>query len=86
MRGGRGGWQGQFNLLVATWDWGRGRRLNEWGRGRQDGHGTVRVSDEVDKLPLVVDAFFLWNGLLLFPLLMEMGEDEGTGSTATDHH
>lgn len=55
------------------------------GRG-QEGNGTVHVSDEVDKLPLVVDAFFLRDGLLLFPLSMEVGEDEGADRTAADHH
>lgn len=58
----------------------------ERGSGGQEGHRTVHVSDEVDKLPLVVDAFFLWDGLLLFPLSMEVGEGEGAGRTATDSH
>lgn len=58
----------------------------ERGGGGQEGHGTVHVPDEVDKLPLVVDAFLLRDGLLLFPLSMEVGEDEGAGRTATDRH
>lgn len=55
------------------------------GRG-QEGHGTVHISDEVHNLPLVVDAFFLRDGLLLFPLSMEVGEDEGASRTPTDCH
>lgn len=58
--------------------------MHERGGRGQEGHGTVHVSDEVDKLPLVVDAFFLWDGLLLFPLSMEVGEDESAGRAATD--
>lgn len=60
--------------------------MGERGGGGQEGHGTVHVSNEVDKLPLVVDAFFLWDGLLFFPLLMEVGEDEGAGCTSADRH
>lgn len=58
----------------------------ERGGVRQEGRGTVHVSDEVDKFPLVVDALLLRDGLLLFPLPMEVGEDEGTGSATTDRH
>ncbi len=54
------------------------------GGGGQEGHGTVHVSDEVDKLPLVVDAFFLRDGLLLFSLAMKVGENEGAGRATGD--
>lgn len=58
--------------------------MREGGGGRQERHGTVHVPDEVDKLSLIVDAFFLWDRLLLFPLPMEVGQDEGAGGTSTD--
>lgn len=60
--------------------------MSERGGRGQEGHGTVHVSDEVDKLPLVVDALFLRDGLLLFPLSVEVGEDEGASCTTADHH
>lgn len=77
--------EGQLDLLVAARR-GGGGGVCERGGVRQEGRGTVHVSDEVDKLPLVVDALLLRDGLLLFPLPMEVGEDEGTGSAATDRH
>lgn len=58
----------------------------ELGGVRQEGRGTVHVSDEVDEFPLVVDALLLRDGLLLFPLPMKVGEDEGAGGATTDRH
>lgn len=59
-----------------------GERRGVW----QKRCGTVHVSDEVDKFPLVVDALLLRDGLLLFSLPVEVGEDEGTSCTTTDRH
>lgn len=36
----------------------------------------VHVSNQVDNLSLIVDAFFRRDGLLLFPPPMEVGDDE----------
>lgn len=77
--------EGQLDLLVAARRRG-GSRVGERGGVRQKGCGTVHVSDEVDKFPLVVDALLLRDGLLLFPLPVEVGEDEGASCTTTDRH
>lgn len=60
--------------------------MRELGGRGQKGHGMIHVPDEVDKLPLVVDPFFWWDGLLLFPLSMEVGEGEGAGHADADCH
>lgn len=46
----------------------------------------VHVSDQVDKLSPVVDAFLLRDRLLLFPLPMQEGEDQGADDAAKDRH
>lgn len=56
------------------------------GGGLRGSRRAVHVSDQVDKLPLVVDAFLLRDGLLLFPLPMQVGEDDGADHAATDGH
>lgn len=56
--------------------------MRQRGGGGLDGRGTVHVSNQVDNLPLVVDAFFLRHSLLLFPLAMEVGDDEDATGTA----
>lgn len=44
----------------------------------------VHVPDEVDEFSLIVDALLLRDCPLLFTLPIEVGEDEGAGSTSTD--
>lgn len=84
LRGGRRRREGEFNLLVTARDGSRGGGRGDG--GRLEGGGALHVPDEVDELPLVVDALLRRHSLLLFPLLVEVGEDEGTGGAAGDHH
>lgn len=78
-------WEGQFDLLIAACRRGGGG-LGERGGVGQKGCRSVHISDEVDKFPLVVDAFLLRDSLLLFSLLVEVGEDEGASCATTDGH
>lgn len=95
MRGGRHGRESQLNFFIAVranggGGGGRGgRRLNQRDGRRRKGRGdkVVQVSDEVDILPLVVDGALLRrDGMLLFALVLQVGEDQGTRGAAAYHH
>lgn len=57
--------------------------MRQRGGGGLEGHGTVHVSNQVDNLPLVIDAFLRRDGLLLFPPPVEVGDyEDATGADA----
>lgn len=76
--------ESQFDLLVASRDRDLNGSVRQRGGRRLEGHGTVHVSNQVDNLPLVVDAFFRRDGLLLFSPPMEVGDYED--ATSADAH